>query len=75
MGAGSAVPTLNRNDIHRIIKEIPQINVLKLFDAKISKVLSLIENYKFQSQKLEKLNELLLAKMTKIKIGMKTIEN
>lgn len=66
MGAGSAVPTLNRNDIHGIIKEIPQINVLKLFDAKISKVLSLIENYKFQNQKLEELNELLLAKMTRV---------
>ncbi len=68
MGAGSAVPTLNRNDIHGIIKEIPQINVLKLFDAKISKVLSLIENYKFQNQKLEELNELLLAKMTRVEI-------
>ena len=66
MGAGSAVPTLNRNDIHGIIKEIPQINVLKLFDAKISKVYSLIENYKFQNQKLEELNEMLLAKMTKM---------
>ena len=62
------MPTLNRNDIHGIIKEIPQINVLKLFDAKISKVLSLIENYKFQNQKLEELNELLLAKMTRVEI-------
>jgi type I restriction enzyme S subunit len=66
MGAGSAVPTLNRNDIHALKKEIPSKYVINLFEDKISKIFFLSKTYKLQNQKLEELKELLLGRMVRI---------
>ena len=65
MGAGSAVPTLNRNDIHALKKEIPSKYVINLFEDKISKIFFLSKTYKLQNQKLEELKELLLGRMVR----------
>lgn len=66
MGAGSAVPTLNRNDIHALKKEIPSKYVINLFEDKISKIFFLSKTYKLQNQKLEELKELLLGRMVRV---------
>ncbi|MGV6844929.1 MAG: restriction endonuclease subunit S [Lutibacter sp.] len=66
MGAGSAVPTLNRNDIHALAKEIPEEKLMKLFEEK---VLIFNSNRKVNEQHIKKLTELkdlLLSKMTKV---------
>ena len=68
MGAGSAVPTLNRNDIHGLIKIIPAINIIELFEAKIHKIYFLKENYKNQNQKLAELQSLLLSRLATINL-------
>ncbi len=68
MGTGSAVPTLNRNDLHSVSKEIPEMKILELFDNEISIIQTSKENYISQSQKLEELNSLLLSKMTKVEV-------
>ena len=65
MGAGSAVPTLNRNDIHALKKEIPSKYVINLFEDKISKIFFLSKTYKLQNQKLEELKDLLLGRMVR----------
>lgn len=68
LGAGSAVPTLNRNDVHSITKEIPNFEVMRLFESKVSIINSKRNNLEFQSKKLKELQSLLLAKMTKVEL-------
>lgn len=63
LGAGSAVPTLNRNDIHMLEKEIPDYILIELFDAKIILINNQKENYKTQNQKLTHLQSLLLSRL------------
>lgn len=65
MGAGSAVPTLNRNDIHALDKVIPTMDIIELFEINIKYIYSLKENYYNQKQRLIELKELNLSKMTK----------
>ena len=66
LGTGSAVPTLNRNDIHALPQKIPGKNLMSLFDMEASILHVNKMNYKFQSEKLEQLKDLLLSKMTKV---------
>jgi type I restriction enzyme S subunit len=66
LGAGSAVPTLNRNDVHSLTKEIPNFEIMRLFESKMSIINSNKNNLEFQSLKLKELQSLLLAKMTQV---------
>jgi len=63
LGAGSAVPTLNRNDIHMINKEIPNIQVVDYFESKIKEIVSLKNHYIKQTQKIKQLQSLLLSRL------------
>ncbi len=63
---GSAVPTLNRNDIHRHQLIIPNINIIEKFE-KIQKVFfNRVKEIKFQNQKLSELKDLLLSKLATV---------
>jgi type I restriction enzyme S subunit len=65
---GSAVPTLNRNDIHRHQLIVPEMNVIEDFE-KIQQVLfKRVKGVGIDNQKLGKLKQLLLAKMTKVEV-------
>jgi type I restriction enzyme, S subunit len=66
LGAGSAVPTLNRNDIHALPKEFPDERLMELFDEKISIIHSYKKNNDFQIQKLEEFKNVLLSKLATI---------
>jgi len=68
MGAGSAVPTLNRNDIHALGTVIPTMYIIELFEINIKNIYSLKENYNNQKQRLLELKEIILSKMTKIEM-------
>ncbi|PNW26932.1 restriction endonuclease subunit S [Formosa algae] len=68
LGSGSAVPTLNRNDLHEISKEIPSKEILELFENKIVA----IQTFKLLNSninlKIEGLLSLLLSKMSKVEV-------
>lgn len=66
LGAGSAVPTLNRNDIHALPKEFPDERLMEMFDEKISIIQSNKKNKDFQIQKLEEFKNVLLSKLATI---------
>ncbi|MEC5174262.1 restriction endonuclease subunit S [Chryseobacterium nepalense] len=63
LGAGSAVPTLNRNDIHMISNEIPNIEIVDNFENKIKEIVSLKNLYIKQNLKLTQLQSLLLSRL------------
>lgn len=73
-GAGSAVPTLNRNDIHTLKTEIPFQEFMKLFDEKAKSIFNAKTNIKDQNQKLDHLKDLLLSKMTKVELEKELIK-
>ncbi|WP_040281031.1 restriction endonuclease subunit S [Psychroserpens damuponensis] len=66
LGAGSAVPTLNRNDIHEISKEIPNEDILEFFENKIASIQSFKVLNSNINSKLEVLLNLLLSKMSRL---------
>lgn len=66
LGAGSAVPTLNRNDIHALPKEFPDKRLMQMFDEKVSIIHSTKTNNDFQIQKLEEFKNVLLSKLATI---------
>jgi type I restriction enzyme, S subunit len=63
LGAGSAVPTLNRNDIHMLPKEIPEKKIMKEYDLKASIINTNKKNIEMQTQKLVELKNILLSKL------------
>jgi type I restriction enzyme S subunit len=67
LGAGSAVPTLNRNDIHMITKEIPTYSTIESFDSIVMSINKTKENYLKQNQKLTQLQSLLLSRLARMK--------
>jgi type I restriction enzyme S subunit len=73
LNVGSAVPSMTTNYLNnmRIIK--PLKSVLKGFDKLIRELFNQINSRKHQNQKLEELKDLLLAKMTRIESGIKTV--
>ncbi|WP_333661006.1 restriction endonuclease subunit S [Chishuiella changwenlii] len=66
LGAGSAVPTLNRNDIHMLVKEIPSYSIIELFESKIILINNQKDNYIKQNQKLTQLQSLLLSRLVRL---------
>lgn len=70
MGSGSAVPTLNRNDVHSILKELPEKSVMDLFDRSVSSIHVQMSDLNKQSQMLERLSGLLLSKMSTVDEGV-----
>lgn len=66
LGAGSAVPTLNRNDIHMLEKEIPDFSLIELFEAKNILINNQKENIIEQNQKLTQLQSLLLNRLARL---------
>lgn len=63
LGAGSAVPTLNRNDIHMLEKEIPSYSLIVKFESEVKSLNDQKENYIKQNQKLTQLQSLLLSRL------------
>lgn len=61
--SGSAVPTLNRNDVHRIQVIKPSINIVNDFDKVIKTYFNMIENNTQEIQSLTQLRDTLLPKL------------
>lgn len=62
---GSAVPTLNRNDIHRHEVVIPERNFLEKFEETQKVFFKNIKHINLENNQLEKFKHLLLSKMAK----------
>ncbi|RJQ73316.1 MAG: restriction endonuclease subunit S [Desulfobacteraceae bacterium] len=60
---GAAVPTLNRNDVHRIDILSPPNTLMDSFDEHVDSVYLQIENLKMQNIKLAKARDLLLPRL------------
>ncbi|ADF54973.1 MAG: restriction endonuclease subunit S [Zunongwangia sp.] len=61
--SGSAVPTLNRNDVHRIKVVKPEKSIINLFSVQIAKIFRKIEMNTQQKQTLTQLRDTLLPKL------------
>ena len=64
MAIGGAQPNLSKNIIEELPIILPNDNIFRDFPLKI--IIESLENYTRQTQKLEELKELLLAKMTRV---------
>lgn len=73
IGTGSAVPTLNRNHIHSIPQELPDFDIMSLFDEKVSKINSSKNKSEIQIQKLDRFKDLILSKITKVELEEKEV--
>lgn len=60
---GSAVPTLNRNDIHRHEVVIPKYDLIKKFEEQQKVFFKNVKNLHKENMKLDELKKILLAKM------------
>jgi type I restriction enzyme S subunit len=63
---GSAVPTLNRNDIHRHQLIVPEISIIEKFEEFEKVFFKRNKGIKLQNKLLEKLLKVLLSKIAKI---------
>lgn len=63
---GSAVPTLNRNDIHRHQLIIPNKNIIEKFEKIQQVFFKRVKEIGIQNQKLSELKELLLSKLATV---------
>ena len=61
---GSAVPTLNRNDVHAYLIAIPPLELQKTFSEKVIKVILCKEENLSELTKLEELQETVLATLS-----------
>lgn len=61
--SGSAVPTLNRNDIHHIHVIVPTPEVVALFEKKVGNWFALIHQNEQEMQKLTEIRDYLLPKL------------
>lgn len=61
--SGSAVPTLNRNDIHHIPVIVPTPEVVALFEKKVGNWFALIHQNEQEMQKLAEIRDYLLPKL------------
>ncbi len=64
--SGSAVPTLNRNDIHTLLSIKPSTIIIKRFEEQQRKVFNHIDIIIEEVEQLTSLRDILLAKMTKV---------
>ncbi|MDD3245510.1 MAG: restriction endonuclease subunit S [Methanosarcina sp.] len=71
---GVAVPTLNRNDVHRIEVLRPPEPILKLFEKYVTPMCQQIEILKKQRGKLEKTRDLLLPKLISGEIDVSDLD-
>ena len=60
---GAAVPTLNRNDVHRVETLCPTRNLIKLFDDCMSPLCLQIETLERSANALAKARDLLLPRL------------
>jgi len=60
---GAAVPTLNRNDVHRIETLCPPRNLVQLFDDRVGPIYLQIETLKKNSKCIAKARDLLLPRL------------
>jgi type I restriction enzyme S subunit len=67
---GAAVPTLNRNDVHRIEVLCPSKTVLELFDEHVAPVYRQIKILEEQSKKLQSARDLLLPRLMNGEIAL-----
>jgi type I restriction enzyme, S subunit len=71
--SGSAVPTLNRNDIHGLPVVRPSPEVLARFDAVVGPILSLKERLVLKNQNLSTTRNLLLPKLISGELDVSTL--
>ena len=64
--SGSAVPTLNRNDIHALLATKPSTLIIERFEEQQKKVFNHIDIVVNEVEQLTSLRDILLAKMTKM---------
>ena len=65
---GSAVPTLNRNDIHRHRLIVPKMGVIEKFEEIQKTFFKRIKEIKSENNILKELGGLILSKMTKVEL-------
>jgi type I restriction enzyme S subunit len=63
LNGGSAVPTLNRNDVHRVEVISPPLETIKRFDTQIQPFFDQIENLRNYNQKLTQARDELLPRL------------
>ncbi|MEO6833398.1 MAG: restriction endonuclease subunit S [Chitinophagaceae bacterium] len=65
LNGGSAVPTLNRNEVHKLVTVIPEQEVIQLFEKIIKPTFELIFSNEKQIQVLTRLRDSLLPRLMK----------
>ena len=63
LNGGSAVPTLNRNDVHRIEVISPPLEIIRKFDTQVQSFFDQIENLQNYNQKLAQARDALLPRL------------
>ncbi len=64
--SGSAVPTLNRNDIHALYSPKPPRELIENFDSILKNIFKFIDKTVMQINHLTSFNDILLSKMAKV---------
>ncbi len=72
--SGAAVPTLNRNDIHRLPVVIPSTEILEKFNHNIQPLFKLKKNLQIKNINLRKTRDLLLPKLISGEIDVEKLE-
>lgn len=70
LNAGSAVPTLNRNDVHVLSCLLPDMNIIKYFEKIVSDLFKNIFNNKKEIENLENIRDSLLPKLISGKLSV-----
>ena len=60
---GAAVPTLNRNDVHKVDVLCPDARIISDFDQQVKPIFEQIEKLKEYSDKLAQARDLLLPRL------------
>ncbi|MEQ8472498.1 MAG: restriction endonuclease subunit S [Marinoscillum sp.] len=72
--SGSAVPTLNRNDVHRQMLVIPPISIINKYDKEVSTLFEMQYSNYNENQTLTNLRDTLLPKLISGEVRVKDVE-
>ena len=70
LNGGAAVPTLNRNDVHRIDVLLPTANLRRNFSEFVSPIFEQIQKFEIYSKKLAQARDLLLPRLMNGEIAL-----
>jgi type I restriction enzyme S subunit len=73
LNGGSAVPTLNRNDVHRIQIVAPNLPLILVFDQKVKPIFDQVDILSQQNQKLMQARDDLLPRLMSGRLDVSTL--